>query len=118
MRTIVARILDAIGIDEVVEADNGLEALHLLESGPLPDVALVDWHMPVMNGYQFVCAAREQMPWRRMAIVMMTTENEHNEIVQALAVGATDYLIKPFTADTLSHKLALLGLSPPAGVPA
>jgi two-component system chemotaxis response regulator CheY len=117
MRTIVTRILDAFGIDEIVEADNGLDALRLLETSSLPDMALVDWHMPVMNGYRFVCQAREQLAWRRMAIMMMTTENEHDEIVQALAAGATEYLIKPFTAEALGHKLSLLGLKPMPGVP-
>jgi len=118
MRTIVNRILEAIGIEEIIEAENGLDALNVLESAPLPDLALVDWHMPVMNGYQFVCEARGRLAWRRMAIMMMTTENEHDEIVQALAAGATEYLIKPFTAEVLSHKLSLLGLNPMAGVPA
>lgn len=118
MRTIVARILDTLGVEEIVEADNGRDALSLLEEGSLPDVALVDWHMPVMNGLQFVCAVREHLAWRPMAIMMMTTENEHDEIVQALAAGATEYLIKPFTSEALIDKLSLLGLNPMAGVSA
>ncbi len=114
-RTIVARILDSLGMDEIAEADNARSALELLEEGELPDVALVDWHMPVMNGFQFVCTVRERVSWRRMTIMMMTTENEHDEIVHALAAGATEYLIKPFTAETLTHKLSLLGLNPAMG---
>jgi two-component system chemotaxis response regulator CheY len=118
MRTIVSRILDHLGVDEILEAENGRDALLLLEEGPLPDVALVDWHMPFMNGYQFVCAARERPHWRSMAIMMMTTENEHDDIVRVLAAGATEYLIKPFTAEALVDKLSLLGLNPMAAVPA
>jgi two-component system chemotaxis response regulator CheY len=118
MRTIVSRILDRLGVDEIAEAENGLDALSVLEEGALPDVALVDWHMPGMNGYQFVCAVREQPRWRSMAIMMMTAENEHGDIVQALAAGATEYLIKPFTAEALVDKLSLLGLNPMTGVPA
>ena len=118
MRTIVSRILDGLGVDEIVEADNGRDAIGLLESGLLPDIALVDWHMPVMNGYEFVCEARSRSEWRPMTIMMMTTENEHGQIVKALAAGATEYLIKPFTADALVDKLSLLGLNPMVGVPA
>ena len=118
MRTIVSRILDGLGVAEIVEADNGLEALAVLEAGVLPDIALVDWHMPVMNGYEFVCSVRTRPEWRSMTIMMMTTQNEHGEIVKALAAGATEYLIKPFTADALVDKLSLLGLNPMAGVPA
>lgn len=118
MRTIVSRILDGLGVTDIVEADNGLEAIAVLEAGALPDIALVDWHMPVMNGYEFVCSARTRAEWRPMTIMMMTTQNEHGEIVKALAAGATEYLIKPFTADALVDKLSLLGLNPMAGVPA
>lgn len=118
MRTIVSRILDGLGLEHIVEADNGLDALALLEEGPLPHLALVDWHMPVLNGYEFVCSVRTRPEWRSMAIMMMTTQNEHGEIVKALAAGATDYLIKPFTADALVDKLSLLGLNPMAPVPA
>lgn len=114
MRTIVSRILDGLGMDEIVEADDGVNALRLLESESLPDIALVDWHMPGMNGYDFVCAARARSEWRQMTIMMMTTENEHGQIFKALAAGATEYLIKPFTADALVDKLSLLGLNPMA----
>lgn len=115
MRTIVSRILEGLGVDAVFEAENGLDAVSVLESIPLPDVALVDWHMPVMNGFEFVRAVRSRRQWRQMAIMMMTTENEHGDIAKALAAGATDYLIKPFTADALVDKLSLLGLNPMAG---
>jgi two-component system chemotaxis response regulator CheY len=115
MRTVVSRILESLGVNEIVEAENGQDAIDLLarcDDGDLPDVALVDWHMPVMNGYEFVCAARERREWRPMTIMMVTTENEHGQIVKALAAGAREYLLKPFTPDTLVNKLSLLGLNP------
>jgi two-component system chemotaxis response regulator CheY len=119
MRTVVARMLEAIGVDEIVEAENAQDALTVLEQADaLPEVALVDWHMPGMNGYEFVQSARQHPQWRRMAIMLMTTENEHGDIVKALAAGATEYLIKPFTADALLDKLSLLGLNPRSAVPA
>jgi two-component system chemotaxis response regulator CheY len=115
MRTIVSRILDGLGVDEIVQAGNGQEAIAVLEGTGLPDVALVDWQMPVMNGYEFVCAARRRAEWRTMTIMMVTTENEHAQIAKALAAGATEYLIKPFTADALVDKLSLVGLNPRSG---
>ncbi|HWE53987.1 MAG TPA: response regulator [Acidimicrobiales bacterium] len=115
MRTIVSRILRGVGVEEIVQAENGQEAIQVLETGGIPDIALVDWHMPIMNGYEFVCAARKVPEWRPMTIMMVTTENEHGQIVKALAAGATEYLIKPFTPDALVDKLSLLGLNPLTG---
>lgn len=112
MRTLVSRILGNVGITDIVQAGNGQEAIDVLESTAMPEVALVDWHMPVMNGYEFVKAVRAREEWRRMTIMMVTTENEHGQIVKALAAGAHEYLLKPFTADALEQKLALLGLTP------
>lgn len=115
MRTIVSRILEGLGVDDVLEAENGQAAIDMLQQGDVPDIALVDWHMPVMNGYEFVCAARARADWRHMTIMMVTTENEHGQIVKALAAGAREYLIKPFTPDALVDKLSLLGLNPMVG---
>ena len=112
MRTLVSRILVNVGITDIVQAGNGQEAIDVLEATGMPEVALVDWHMPVMNGYEFVKAVRARQEWRRMTIMMVTTENEHGQIVKALAAGAHEYLLKPFTADALEQKLALLGLTP------
>ena len=110
MRKIVTRILRRAGIEEIDEAADGREAIACLESGPLPDVALVDWNMPVMNGLEFVNSVRRESEWRRITIMMVTTENEQTQIVRALAAGAHEYLIKPFDDESLIDKLAILGL--------
>ena len=78
----------------------------------MPDLALVDWNMPVMNGLEFVTAVRADPRLRAMTLVMVTTESEQSQIVRALAAGAHEYVIKPFTADAMVEKLALLGLVP------
>jgi two-component system chemotaxis response regulator CheY len=112
MRRIVGRILVDLGYD-VVEAGDGQEALDVLTSGaPLPDLACVDWNMPVMDGLTFVSKVREHREWRSLTLMMVTTESEQSQIVRALAAGAHEYLIKPFTADALRDKLLLLGLVP------
>lgn len=113
MRTIVSRILRGIGA-EVTEAPDGRAAVEQLQRGPVPDVALVDWHMPVMNGIEFVTEARRRPEWRTMSIMMVTTESEPDQIVRALVAGAHEYLIKPFTAEALLEKLGILGLAPEA----
>jgi two-component system, chemotaxis family, chemotaxis protein CheY len=111
MRRIVSSILEGIGF-EVRDAGNGREGLDVLNEGWVPDLATVDWNMPVMDGLQFVAAVRSNPAWRSMTMMMVTSESEHTQIVRALAAGAHEYVIKPFTADAIRDKLALLGLLP------
>jgi two-component system chemotaxis response regulator CheY len=110
MRSILRRTLLDLGF-EVEEAGHGQEAIDLLTSGEvLPDVCLVDWNMPVMNGLEFVSAVRRTREWRQITLMMVTTESEHTQVVRALAAGAHEYVIKPFTGDAIVDKLNLLGL--------
>ena len=95
---------------EVIEAGHGLEALEKLkESGPL-DLALVDWNMPEMNGYEFVCAVRKDDQYKDMKIMMVTTETEMAQVIKALEAGANEYVMKPFTKDMIVEKLTIMGL--------
>ena len=110
MRMILTRIMRDCGFD-VVEAGDGQEGLEKVLAGPTPDVALVDWNMPVMNGLEFITAVRKQQELRRMTLMMVTTESEHAQIVRALAAGAHEYVIKPFTAEAIQEKLSILGLA-------
>jgi two-component system chemotaxis response regulator CheY len=110
MRSIMTRFLEANGFT-VAQAGDGQEALDLLAAGPLPDIALVDWSMPVMDGLAFVTACRKDPRLRPVALMMVTTESEHGQIVKALAAGAHEYLIKPFTHEALADKLSLLGFA-------
>jgi two-component system chemotaxis response regulator CheY len=112
MRRIIGRVLNDNGF-EVIEAEHGQDALDAIESGPVPDLACVDWNMPVMDGLTFVTEVRKQPDWRSITLMMVTTESEYGQIVRALAAGAHEYLIKPFTADALVDKLSMLGLAPP-----
>jgi two-component system chemotaxis response regulator CheY len=111
MRRIVTGTLEGLG-SETVQAGHGQEALAVLASGDVPDLATVDWNMPVMDGLSFVSAVRANPAWRSVTLMMVTSESEHGQIVRALAAGAHEYLIKPFTADAVRDKLALLGLLP------
>ena len=111
MRRIVTGILTDLGY-EVRDAGHGREGLDVLDEGWVPDLATIDWNMPVMDGLQFVFAVRANPAYRQVTLMMVTTESETGQIVKALAAGAHEYLIKPFTADALRDKLALLGLLP------
>lgn len=112
MRRIVSSQLDALGY-ETVHAADGQQALDVLaESEQSFDLACIDWNMPVMDGLTFVQQVRRNPGWRDMTLMMVTTESEHDQIVRALAAGAHEYLIKPFTPDALKGKLELLGMLP------
>jgi two-component system chemotaxis response regulator CheY len=112
MRLILGRIVAKLDF-EVVEAPDGRAALDLIAQLPAPpELALVDWNMPTMNGLEFVTVARADARLREMTLVMVTTECEHSQIVRALAAGAHEYVIKPFTESAMIEKLALLGLVP------
>ena len=111
MRMILRRTLSSMGF-KVVDAVNGRDALDKLANlDYVPDVALIDWNMPEMDGLTFVQTVREDPRFRRMALLMVTTESEQGQIVRALAAGAHEYLIKPFTPDAVADKLELLGLT-------
>ncbi len=109
-RTILKRTLTAQGF-EVIEAGDGRQAIDELEkTGPL-DLALVDWNMPVMTGYEFIVEIRGRPNFASMSIMMVTTESETSQVQLALDAGANEYIMKPFTDEVLKEKLMLLGLS-------
>jgi two-component system chemotaxis response regulator CheY len=113
MRMILRRVLSGLGC-EVIEADNGRVALEVLSAAEtLPDVAMVDWNMPEVNGLELVTAVRARPDWRGISLIMVTTESEQYQITRALAAGANEYVIKPFTAQTVVDKFALLGMIQP-----
>jgi two-component system chemotaxis response regulator CheY len=111
MRMILVRIVTNLGF-EVVEAANGQEAVDYLHANPdtTPELAMIDWNMPEMNGLDFVTLVRSEPRLRQMTLMMVTTESEQSQIVRALAAGAHEYVIKPFTPDAIFDKLAMLGL--------
>ncbi|MBI3790048.1 MAG: response regulator [Gemmatimonadetes bacterium] len=108
-RAIVKRALTAHGF-EVVEAGDGKAALDEMEKAGGFDLAVVDWNMPVMNGYELICAVRKRPELGGMPILMLTTETEVSQVEKAKEAGANEYLTKPFTNELLTEKLDILGL--------
>ena len=110
MRTILTRLLTGMNFT-VLQASDGAEALQMLEDGARPDVALVDWNMPVMDGLTFIKRCRANPDYRDLVLMMVTTESEQSQIVRAMAAGAHEYVVKPFTEEMIVQKLGLLGLT-------
>ncbi len=112
IRSILSKILIEIGFT-VEEAANGLEALDIIQKDKV-DLALVDWNMPDMNGYEFIQEVRKDNTYKDMRMMMVTTETEMNKVVEALEAGANEYVMKPFTKEMIIEKLALMGMSVPS----
>src|SRR5438132_742452 len=93
---------------EVTEAQDGREGLTRLREMARPDLILVDWNMPNMNGLEFVQACRADAAFADVPLMMVTTENETAQIARALEAGADEFLMKPFTPDAFREKLELL----------
>ncbi|HID76731.1 MAG TPA: response regulator [Planctomycetaceae bacterium] len=102
IRKIILRSLQAVGVPSAVEAADGNEAVAVFEPGHF-DLVLTDWNMSGKSGLEVVREIRRQDP--EMPIMMITTEAEKSQVVQAIQAGVSDYLIKPPTAETLREKL-------------
>ncbi len=109
MRTILSGILGELGY-EVQGAEDGGQALEILNAGGSFDLALVDWNMPQMTGYDFVLEVREEPRFDDLRLVMVTTETEIARMSDALEAGADEYIMKPFNKEMLLEKLMLLGI--------
>ncbi len=111
MRLILRKTLDELGY-EVSQAANGREALELLERDPEPvGLVLVDWNMPEMNGIELVRRMRAHPRFTSVRLVMVTTETQTEQMVEALEAGADEYIMKPFTSEVIVEKLRMLGLA-------
>lgn len=101
-------LLSPLGI-ECEEAANGADGLAMLHSSAPFDLALLDWNMPGMTGLEMLCQMRAE-GYSSVKVLMVTTESENDNILRALEAGADEYLMKPFEAEALSGKLAMMGL--------
>jgi two-component system chemotaxis response regulator CheY len=102
MRTIQKRCLNKLGIEDVIEAEDGVRALQAFELGGF-DLVLTDWNMPNMDGLKLLQEIRSRN--KEIPVVMITTEAERSRVVLAIQHGVSDYLVKPFTQDGLKEKL-------------
>jgi two-component system chemotaxis response regulator CheY len=102
MRKIILRLLAAMGPFEVIEAADGDDALSLFQASRF-DLVLTNWNMPGRDGLSLVREIRRVN--RSVPVIMVTTESEKSRVLQAIEAGVSDYIVKPFTADTLQQKV-------------
>ena len=107
VRAFIRPILRELNLD-VAEAGNGQEGLDRLQEHPDIGIVLVDWNMPVMDGLQFIQKVRADKSFDSVRIIMVTTETESEQMNRAMAAGANEYVMKPFTRDVLIAKLSLM----------
>ena len=102
MRNIQKSILTQLGYTELEEACDGLDALSKVGAFQ-PELLLVDWNMPNMDGLSFVKKFREQ--GNKAPIIMVTTEAEKSRVVEAIKAGVNNYVVKPFTPELLGERI-------------
>ena len=102
IRNIQKKTLAQLGHTDVAEAADGVEALSLYKESQ-PDLMLIDWNMPNMDGITLVKTIRQMD--KSIPLIMCTTEAEKARVVEALQAGVNNYVVKPFTAETLSEKI-------------
>jgi two-component system chemotaxis response regulator CheY len=107
IRQIERKYLEELGF-EVLEAKNGKEALEVLKEHPDISLILLDWHMPVMNGYEFLKTLRANPQYQEIKVMMVTTENQQKSVIDAIMAGANEYLMKPFDKEMLETKIRYL----------
>ena len=108
VRKVATRILEALAF-EPLEAGDGLEALAVCRA-QMPDVVLLDWQMPVMDGREFLRALRAEPGGEGPVVVFCSAKDEPDRIAEALADGADEYIMKPFDGDIIASKFAQAGL--------
>lgn len=103
-RMLLKRAVTPLGF-EVIEAENGEDALAKLSPDDPVDVMLVDWNMPVMDGLALVRRVRATRAYADVFVMMVTSESDPKKMARALMVGADDYLVKPVDGEMIRSKL-------------
>ncbi len=112
VRLVCRRIVESLGF-EAAEAADGQQALAIARNTEDLDLVLLDWNMPVMDGLSFLKALRAEPRAKQPAVIMCTTENDMEHIASALAAGANEYVMKPFTEEIIREKIEGVGLRVP-----
>ena len=108
IRKVARRILEGLDF-KIIEAEDGQQALEQCRAA-LPDAVLLDWNMPVMDGYDFLKALRRLPGGDGPKVVFCTTENDVAHIARALSAGANEYIMKPFDKEIIAAKFQEVGL--------
>jgi two-component system chemotaxis response regulator CheY len=104
MRRIFKYVLKKIGFTNIIEADDGSTALAVLKKDKV-DLIVSDWNMPKVSGLELLKSVRSDESMKDMPFLMVTADGQKDSIVQAVQAGVSNYVVKPFTADTVKEKL-------------
>ncbi|AIH03770.1 MAG: Response regulator receiver protein [Thermodesulfobacterium sp. 37_54] len=104
MRKIIKNILTQLGFKNILEADDGSSALELLKKEKI-DLIISDWNMPKMSGLDLLKAVRNDPNLKDILFVMVTAEAQKDNVIEAIKHGVNQYIVKPFTPETLKEKL-------------
>jgi len=108
IRKVARRILEGLDF-QIAEAENGEEAVEACRK-QIPDAILLDWNMPVMDGFEFLGHLRRMPGGDAPKVVFCTTENDVDHISRALGAGANEYIMKPFDKEIIAAKFQEVGL--------
>ncbi len=104
MRRIIKNILKQLGFTNVIEADDGTTGLDKLRSEPV-DFVILDWNMPKMTGIELLRTMRADEALKGIPVLMVTAEAQKENVVEAVQAGVNNYIVKPFTAETMKEKI-------------
>jgi two-component system chemotaxis response regulator CheY len=104
MRRIIVNTLKRAGYEDVTEASDGKDALAKMKVEQF-NFVITDWNMPEMDGLTFVSQIRSQDEFKDMPILMVTTRSVKDDIIEAMKAGVNNYIVKPFTPETLGEKI-------------
>ena len=104
MRRIIKNLLRDLGFTNTVEADDGITAIPILNSGSI-DFLVTDWNMPGMTGIVLLRHVRADEKLRSLPVLMVTAEAKREQIIEAAQAGVNGYVVKPFTALALKEKI-------------
>jgi two-component system chemotaxis response regulator CheY len=106
MRKILKTLLSQLGYKNVDEAEDGKQALEKLRKNPdYYDLLITDWNMPNMTGIELVQEVRKDPQLKHIPILMVTAEAKKENVLMAIKAGVNNYIVKPFTAETLKDKI-------------
>jgi two-component system chemotaxis response regulator CheY len=107
VRTIISNTVKSIGY-EVFHAEHGQEAINILsQHGASIQLVLLDWNMPIQDGYETVRQIKSNADYNHICIIMISTESEDEKVEQAISAGANGYIAKPFSPDELTRKIRM-----------
>lgn len=104
MRRIIINTLKRAGFEDVIEASDGKDALAKMKVEKV-NFVITDWNMPEMDGLTFVSTLRSSDEFKSLPVLMVTTRSVKEDIVEAMKAGVNNYIVKPFTPETLKAKI-------------